>query len=144
MKKAGVTYAHCIGRVEGSRNVRVHRDRKVLLLHDLDVPLVDSGLHPVDKRSTDDRRNDIAYPLPRHFPELLAVGQVVEDLGAALQLRDDLLERQVLIERHADMSHMTHLDVCRRSTQIIAHLRFFSPLISFFRKYTVTFAYAGR
>ena len=130
--------------MEGSRNVRVHRDRKVLLLHDLDVPLVDSGLHPVDKRSTDDRRNDIAYPLPRYLPELLAVGQVVEDLRATLQLLDDLLEREVLVERHADMGHMTHLNVCRQSTQIIAHLRFFSTLMIFFRKYTVTFAYAGR
>ena len=130
--------------MEGSRNVRVHRDRKVLLLHDFGVPLVDSGFDPADKRSTDHSCNDIAYPLPRYLPELLAVGQVVEDLRATLQLLDDLLEREVLVERHADMGHMTHLDVCRRSTQIIAHLRFFSPLMSFFRKYTVTFAYAGR
>ena len=130
--------------MEGSLNVRVNRDRKVLLLHDFGVPLIDSSFDPVDERSTDHSRDDIAYPLPRHLPELLAVRQVVEDLRAALQLLDDLVERQVLVEWHADMGHMIHLDVCRRSTQIIAHLRFFSPLMSFFRKYTVTFAYAGR
>ena len=130
--------------MKGCCDIGVHSDREVLLLHDLGVPLADSSFDPLDEWSTNHRCNDVAYPLAWHLAELLAVGQVREDLRVALQLRDDLLERQVLVERHADMSHMTHLDVCRRSTQIIAHLHFFSPLMSFFRKYTVTVFYAGR
>ena len=56
--------------------------------------------------------------MARHFPELLAVRQVAEHLAVAIKLRNDLFEGQVLVERHADMSNMAHLDIYRRSAQL--------------------------
>ena len=67
--------------------------------------------------------------------ELLAVGQVVEDLGVALQLPNDLLEREVLVEGDSDVSHMTHIDAT--IGQLLAKLRtynFFWPPMTAFKK----------
>ena len=67
--------------------------------------------------------------------ELLAVGQVVEDLGVAFQLPNDLLEREILVEGDLDVSHMTHIDAT--IGQLFAKLRtynFFWPPMTAFKK----------
>ena len=89
----------------------VHVDAELLVLDKLGVALVDARLNPVNKWSADDRGNDIANPFPRHLPELLAVGQVLEDLGVRLELSEYLLECQVIVHGHMNVGDTAHLNV---------------------------------
>ena len=91
--------------------LRVHVNAELLILDKLSVALIDACLDPLDERSADDRGNDIADPLPWHLPELLAVGQVLEDLGVRLELSEYLLECQVIVHGHMNVGDTAHLNV---------------------------------
>ena len=108
------TYAHSRRGVECGGDSRVHGDAEVPILDERSIALIDAGLDPVNEGPADDRGDDIADPLTWHLLELLAVGQVLEDLRVALQLREDLLDREVLILRHTHVRDVAHLDIFKR------------------------------
>ena len=96
--------------MERRRNLRVHRDQHVLLRRDGGVPLFDLLADPSPERLTDDGRADVDDPLLRRLPQLLVVGQELDDRLVLEELVEDVGELQVLVGGHVRMDDAVHRD----------------------------------
>ena len=90
-----------VGRgLEGAKNVRVHGDAEVALLHQPAVSLLDVLEYPVSKRLADDGVDHVDDPLTRKTTKLIILRQVLQRLRVLGRLREELLDAEALVLWH--------------------------------------------
>ena len=101
------------GALEGSSDIRVHSDQHVLLLGDLGVPGLDLVLDPAHEDFAKHGGADVHDPLLGRLVDLDLVWQEGVDVRMLHQeLIRHVREREALVVRHADRSHVLGLHVC--------------------------------
>ena len=97
--------------MEGVSNIRVHSDHEVLLLRDGFITHLNLVMHPTGELALEHGGADVTEPLLGDFVNLLRVRHVVEHmLAAVIEELGDVLEREAIIQRYLDMSHILGLD----------------------------------
>ena len=130
--------------VETRSDVLIHRNSKVTILNDLSIALVDAEFDPVNEWFACNRGKDVANPLLWGLSQLFSARQVSVHLCILVEMREDLLEAEVLVGWHSDVDNRSHLDVCQWWDCGFFNLHFFLPLSKSFRKYTVRVCDAGK
>jgi len=106
--------------MEDGCDFRIYIDIKIPGLLNSLVTFLDASPHPATELATEDRGTHVAYPVLAHLADLLLVRHVLEQvLLAVIEKSTDVLERQALILRHGDVSHVLGLDAYRK---IMSHV----------------------
>ena len=94
--------------MESRCNRRVHVDEHVLLCCDGLVPLFNLFANPDSERLSNDCRSDIYDPLLGRLPQLLIVGQELDDFLVLEKFIEDFGKLQVLVSGHMRMDNTVH------------------------------------
>ena len=97
--------------METRSDVLIHRDSKVTILNDLGIALIDAEFDPVNEWFACNRGKDVADPILWGLSKLLSAWQVSIHFCIVVEVREDLLEAEVLVAWNSNMDYGSHIDV---------------------------------
>ena len=91
------------GRLERAKDVRIHRDGKVAVRHELLIARFDVLKDPVGERLSYERVDQVYDPLARKAAQVISLGQVLLGVGELARLSQELFDAQPLVLRHGQV-----------------------------------------